>query len=521
MSALGAGRVRSSCAGSTPGRGGGQERLDLRRLAGQQQLGGRGRNVHALIDVPHQYDGGEQNEAAEQRAQQRLVRPRAEQPAPERAGARAASLMAHSFLAPRPGCSGVTVEAASAAAMIIGIDLVVVRPPCRPLAFLALHLAQQPHGGDELRRRHRLGVGRLVLAPDGGVDDAERQHQHGGQQVDGDGAGPARQEVAGIAQHRLGGGERLEARRLHRPVADDAVRRLRQSAGLHRHRLLDIADHRVLPAGEVGGAPVGGGGDEAAAHVVGGALDRRCHGGLLQRGDGADEAQRLGAEGVRPFLDGAAAGDQLAHPGDLGAAVLVELAGALAALHQLAAEVVQLVGHLGEKLHHRARAAGAGERAGALGFGEAGEARGGELDVGQQALSPERAVVRAVEVAGVVLQRHGEVLLDRRRAGQRRRVEPGGHGDDHQRAEHHGAEQPDPAHHVPHMRQELHEHGPEGVDRHRHRGRIDQRGEEGHDRRAVEQVAHPEIGVDAGGEREDTERDAHGDVEPGHAGTQR
>ena len=49
-----------------------------------------------------------------------------------------------------------------------------------------------------------------------------------------------------------------------------------------------------------------------------------------------------------------------------------------------------------------------------------------------------------------------------------------------------------------HMRHQPHQEGPEGVDADRDRGRIDEGAEEDDGRRAVEQIAHAEIGVDAG-----------------------
>src|SRR3954451_8920748 len=52
------------------------------------------------------------------------------------------------------------------------------------------------------------------------------------------------------------------------------------------------------------------------------------------------------------------------------------------------------------------------------------------------------------------------------------------------------------------MRHELHEENPEGVNTDGDRDRVDDGGEEHHRRVAVEELAHAEIRVDAGGERE-------------------
>ncbi len=57
-------------------------------------------------------------------------------------------------------------------------------------------------------------------------------------------------------------------------------------------------------------------------------------------------------------------------------------------------------------------------------LGEAGEAVGGALHVGQQRLRGERIAVRIVEIGHIALERHREVLLERRGTGERRGVQP-------------------------------------------------------------------------------------------------
>ena len=161
-----------------------------------------------------------------------------------------------------------------------------------------LDLARDAQGRQHLRRRHGLDRRRLVLAADIGVHHAQNQHQHRRHQVDGDGAGPARQEVGGIDDHGRRRRQRLEARRLDRRGVEDLLGGGRQRFRLRRHRRLDLADHVGLALREIGGAAVGDRRDEAGDQPVGGALDRRRHRGLLQLGDHAHQRHRLLAEGV-------------------------------------------------------------------------------------------------------------------------------------------------------------------------------------------------------------------------------
>ncbi len=277
-----------------------------------------------------------------------------------------------------------------------------------------------------------------------------------------------------------------------------------------RDRLLDPADHVGLPLGEIAAAARHRR-DEAGDEPVRRALHRRRNRGLLQFGDHAHQAHRLLAEGVAARIDRAAIRDELAHLLEMLAALLEQRLHLVGGAADLLAEIAELVRHLRQQLHDGAGAGRAGELAAALGFRELGEARRRHLDVGQQALRRERIVVRAVEIGGVVLHRDREVLLDRGGAGERRGIEPGRHGDDHQRAEPHAGEQQAPALAILHMRQEAHQEGPERVDADRDRDRVNDRRKE-HDRGvAVQQVADAEIGVDAARQREHGERDLGGD----------
>jgi len=174
------------------------------------------------------------------------------------------------------------------------------------------------------------------------------------------------------------------------------------------------------------------------------------------------------------------------------------------------AEIVELVRHLGEKLHHRAGARRSGERARLFSIGQTREARRGHLDIGQQALRRERVVVGAIEVARIALRHHRKMLLDRRGAGERRRIEPGRHGNDHQRAEAHAAEQQRALALLADLREEAHQISPEGVDADRHRGGVNHRREEHDGGVAVEQVAHAEIRIDSARQRQYRERHAAG-----------
>jgi len=70
---------------------------------------------------------------------------------------------------------------------------------------------------------------------------------------------------------------------------------------------------------------------------------------------------------------------------------------------------------------------------------------------------------------------------------------------------------------IDHMRHELHHEYPERVDADRDRDRVDHGGKEYGGRTAVEQLAHAEIGVDAGGERQDSGGQLEGGFEPADA----
>ena len=150
----------------------------------------------------------------------------------------------------------------------------------------------------------------------------------------------------------------------------------------------------------------------------------------------------------------------------------------------------------------------AGQRAGcAFLLGQAGEPLRGQLDVRQQALRGERIGMGLVELLLIGLGGVGQMQFERGRAGERRGIQPARHGDDHRRADRHGDIEPQPRAGAFDMRQEPHQIGPERVDRDRDRGRIDDRAEEHQHRRAVQQPAHAEIGIDAAGERQHGERD--------------
>jgi hypothetical protein len=115
------------------------------------------------------------------------------------------------------------------------------------------------------------------------------------------------------------------------------------------------------------------------------------------------------------------------------------------------------------------------------------------------------------------MQCHGEMLLERRRAGERGRVEPGRHRDNHQRAEQHRAEQQQSSGIVQHMRQQPHQERPECVDANRDRDRIDDGGEENDGSVAVEQFAYAKVSIDAARQREHGERDARSHFEARNA----
>jgi hypothetical protein len=154
--------------------------------------------------------------------------------------------------------------------------------------------------------------------------------------------------------------------------------------------------------------------------------------------------------------------------------------------------------HLGQQLHDGAGARGAGQCTGvAFLFGQAREPLRRPLDVGQQRQRSERIGMGLIEIGRVAFLRIGQMLLDRRRTGKRGRIQPGRHGNDHQRADAHDDEQRHPCQRVPHLRHEADHVGPEAVYADRDCGRIDDRREEDEAGIAVEQAAHAEIGVNA------------------------
>src|SRR5450755_3040844 len=101
------------------------------------------------------------------------------------------------------------------------------------------------------------------FAPDRGMHDAKNKHQHRRHQVDRDRAGPTRDEIAGIAQHRLGGRHGLKPERFDPRRRQDLVGSVRQRRRLHGNRALHLADHGGLPVRQIGRATARGGRDEA------------------------------------------------------------------------------------------------------------------------------------------------------------------------------------------------------------------------------------------------------------------
>ena len=293
--------------------------------------------------------------------------------------------------------------------------------------LLEVERATHVAGGDA------VGVFHVVLAaPHGGMHDAHHADEHRGQKVDRDGAGPARYEIACIANDGLRRGERHKAALGYPGLREYLACGIRQRLGLSLDRGAYRRHHLVLPADEVARRSVRHRSDEADGKVGCGAHDGgrdRC---LLQRGDDAGELDRFGRELVRTLRDRAGRGDQGAHGGEMrlafGEAVLDGFARSLDGR----LEFLHLRRHLAEQLHDAARARRAGQRAGVLLVrGKPGEALAGALDVGEQRQRAERVAVRLVEIGGVVFERDGEMLLDRGGAGESRRVEPGRHGDDH------------------------------------------------------------------------------------------
>jgi hypothetical protein len=169
-------------------------------------------------------------------------------------------------------------------------------------------------------------------------------------------------------------------------------------------------------------------------------------------------------------------------------------------------KLVHLRRHLRQQLHDRARSLRAGQCTGvALIGGEAREALGGALHVGQQRLAGQRIGMGFVEILHIALQRHRQMLLERRRPRQSGGIEPARHGDDHEAANAHGEEQRGALRHRGDDGHEAHHEGPERVDRDGDGGGVDDGGKEDEGRCAIEQAAHAQIGVDARRQRQDGE----------------
>jgi hypothetical protein len=129
--------------------------------------------------------------------------------------------MASAYLSCRADDSEVTFSSMAAAGSPLGLAS---RHPPR-FFDLARHLQRR----DQFARGHgRCADGGKALAPDRGMHHAQDQHQHRRHQVDRDRAGPARDEIAGIAQYCFGGRHRLEPRRFDARRRQDFFRSIRQ-----------------------------------------------------------------------------------------------------------------------------------------------------------------------------------------------------------------------------------------------------------------------------------------------------
>jgi hypothetical protein len=156
------------------------------------------------------------------------------------------------------------------------------------VADLARHL----QGRDQFTRGHvRRADGRNAFAPDRGVHHAEDQHQHRRHQVDRDRTGPARDEIAGVAQDRFGGRQRLKPDRFDPRHRQNFVRGVRERRRLCSDRTFHLADHGGLAIREIGGAAACGRRNECRGQRGRGTLDRRRDGSLLQIGDHAHQRQ--------------------------------------------------------------------------------------------------------------------------------------------------------------------------------------------------------------------------------------
>ena len=172
-------------------------------------------------------------------------------------------------------------------------------------------------------------------------------------------------------------------------------------------------------------------------------------------------------------------------------------------------QFTELGRHLAQELHDATRPRGSRQRSVlALILGKPRKPFRGALNVRQQALCRQRVLMRLVEVGRIVLNRLGQMLLERRRSGKSRRVEPARHGNNHRAAERHHADQGAAERSSGDVGIEARHVGPEGVDGDRDRSGIDDCREEDRSRRAIEKTADAEIGVNARPQSQDSKRKA-------------
>ena len=94
------------------------------------------------------------------------------------------------------------------------------------------------------------------------MHDAKDQDEHRRHEIDRDGTGPARNEIAGVTQHGFGGRDRLEPCRLDMRHCEYLVRSVGERGGLRGNGSFNLADDRALTIGEVGAAAARRRGDE-------------------------------------------------------------------------------------------------------------------------------------------------------------------------------------------------------------------------------------------------------------------
>ena len=346
------------------------------------------------------------------------------------------------------------------------------------------------------------------------MDDHDHKDQNGRQQVDGDGARPGGNEVAGIDDHRVGG----------RQGRIDRLGRLGQGQNLGRGggercgALFDQAQHRgdgaVLARADIGRGSVQFGQHHRIGQILGGPGDQRRRVQLAQLGDQARQFHGVLGESDGAVLDPAGLDRQAAHLRQDGVALGEGVLDRLGHGGHLILERGKLGPLLGQHAEHRAAAGKARQRAAGLLLGQVVEALADPGHVARQRLARHGIGMGAFQGRLILLNGGRHMGFHGGAPRQRGGVQPGRHGDDGHAAQRHGQQQPAACRRRADGGQQAQHIGPEDEDPHRDRDRIGQGREGGPDARIVQQRPHPQIGIDPRSRRQHAKRGRGKGIQP-------